>query len=906
MFLSQKEKTISKTVVEASHRFPNWFGERLYKGVHILFGTTPSKFIEKRSEKHLKKILLSQFFLQKRIERALSNKEREVTVRIFSFGSKICIATLFSYKQSSEIFNKHHILSSLDAFIAGVKEIPDSFYSCYLEEQTHLFCYLEVEKLRGKELSTSELKKLQIDLEKQITNSITCHCPTIFWPYNHEESYREIFVLNKEIHTPQDLPQVSLHFKGLTISEVEFLVHIVCPKAYPSIEEILDLIPSSLFHFCADFKMARGYAFSIYLPIIQPNQAINLIMIRKSVITLLQEAIGPFRDFNGGLFTKQEEAFSQIKVKLADRIPSFSLFAEKLFYSLKPIEKQITFESAHAELLFRVFASIMNSKKSFDFQHYENSVLVIKSKERARLEPLVKKAEKLDDVVFALLQLSESYYFVLLDPVKNQTSQLLPETLDPSLFTTSKRSLRLAVQIGLPPSLNPYYLVPDLRCRTIYKFLFEGLTRLNQNHRAVLAGAQSVQRSTNNPVYTFILRPNRWSNGEKVTAFHFERGWKEVLSFADRIDAKPFRYIKNGESILKGEASPDVFGVYARDSKTLEIHLERPDPYFLERLAQPLFFPTYDRRKEPELFNGPFALYTREHDLLVLEKNFYFWNRKEVYFDRVEIRNILKLSQIITLYQEKKIDWIGDPFIIFPLEYQQSLKRIRNQKVCRPFCLYFNTKDPLLEKQTIRQALSLSANIEEIVSTFSLSTSFEPCLPRVNFNPKLAKEYLALSGESHVLCYLTYSPVIGGKKLAALLKKNWEKYLGIKVILIEENWNTLFHSLQKGRYQIAGSYLTPTLKEPLEFLERIAPYSPLNFPQYQNDAYTNLILQARQLSDGNDKEVLLKEAKDILDNDLPFIFLFNKNHTYTHSSSLKGYKMDPCGGVDLSYAYLEK
>ncbi len=516
-FLSQKQKTISKDVLQASKRFPKLFDERLYKGLCVLIGSNSSQFMEERSEKHLKKILLCQFFLQNRIEQALSNKEREISVRIFSVSSRICIAALFSYKQPSEIFNKQHILSSVDMFVAGVKEIPGSFYSRYLQEQTHLFCYLEVQKLRGKELSSQELKKLQVDLQKQITGSITTYCPSVFWPYNHEESYREVFILNKEIYTPQDLPQASIHFQGLTASEVEFLVHMACPKTSLSLDEITHQLPASLhsfFHFCADFKIARGYAFSIYLPITQPNQSINLIMARKSVVALLQEVIGPFRDFNGGLFTKQEEAFSRLKANLADQIPGFYLFAEKLFYSLKPIEGQITLKLSDADLLFRTFSSVMHAKKSFYLQHHEKGVLVIKSKERTQLEPLIKTLKNLNEITFAILQLSEAYYFVLLDPSKKQTSRLWHQALGQSSLMTSKKTLRLALQIGLPPSLNPYYLAPDLRCRTIYKVLFEGLTRLNHKGRAVLAGAQTIHCSADNLVYTFTLRSNRWSDGE--------------------------------------------------------------------------------------------------------------------------------------------------------------------------------------------------------------------------------------------------------------------------------------------------------------------------------------------------------------------------------------------------------
>jgi len=904
---SQKQLALDHDVLQAIKRFPKLFDDRLHKGLYALIGNTYFQFLEERPVVHLKKILLYQFFLQNKLEQISSTnerEEREIFVHVFSASTRICIATGLSYDYQSEIFNKQHILSSIETFIAGIKEIPKSFYKWHAQEHDYLFCYLEVQKLRGKDLSRRELKKLQIDLKKQMLHSVTPYCPSVFWPYNHEESYRQIFILNKEIQGDRDLPQVSIQFKGLTSTEVEFLIHMACPKAFLSLDEIMHRLPPSirsLFHFSSDFKHSQSFAFSIFLPITQPTQSINLIMTRRSIVALLEETIGPFRDFNGGIFIKQEEAFSRLKINLGDHIRSFHFFAEKVFYSLKPIERQITLTSSEANILFTTFSSVIHAKKSFYYQHHEHKLLVIKSKERSQLESLLQSIKKPGEVSSALLQLSETYYFVLMDSSKKHIDRLL-QNLTPPL-TTSKKTLRIAMQLGLPPSLSPYYyyLAPDLRCRTIYKALFEGLTRLNHKGEAELAGARAMHCSDDKLIYTFTLRPNRWSNGEKVTAFHYAQGWKQLFSF-DRISASCFCFLKNGEKIVEGKVPSDHLGVYALNHETLKIHLEYPDPYFLQRLSKPLFFPVYNQRKEPEIFNGPFTLYSRNAHMLVLERNPYFWNRKQVYFNHIEIRHISDLAQIIKRYNAEEIDWVGNPFVYTSKESCGLTEKLKNRKVRRPFLLYFNMQDPLLKKPSIRQALRLSIDYT-LNPHFSDFISHENYVPHLDFNPSLAKRYLKASGEKKITLHLSYSSVVGVEPIINMLKKSWETCLGIQVVLQDSDWNTLCRSLQKEQFQIACCFFTPLSDDPLELLEKMELSHPLNFSQFHHKEYGKLIAQIRKTPDGDQKKLFLKKAESILNKEVPFVSLFNRDYIFTHHPSLTGYNIDSNGGVDFSYAY---
>ena len=122
------------------------------------------------------------------------------------------------------------------------------------------------------------------------------------------------------------------------------------------------------------------------------------------------------------------------------------------------------------------------------------------------------------------------------------------------------KTITLNLQEGDPPSLNPYVGV-DLRSRCLYLHLYEPLMRRGQEGDLELAAAQAVEVDETQTKYTFHIRPHRWSNGESVTAHHFEKAWKYALRPGSHVfRADLFYPIKNAERVKKGELLEEFFG----------------------------------------------------------------------------------------------------------------------------------------------------------------------------------------------------------------------------------------------------------------------------------------------------------------------------------------------------------
>ena len=157
------------------------------------------------------------------------------------------------------------------------------------------------------------------------------------------------------------------------------------------------------------------------------------------------------------------------------------------------------------------------------------------------------------------------------------------------------KSLTINFQEGDLPSLHPHDLLIYLRGIAATKLLFECLTRIDENGKVRLSGAEAVDVSQDRLRYIFTLRANRWSNGEPVTASHYEKAWKAALSPVSLCSRADLLYVvKNGEKAKKGAVSLDSVGVKAVDEKTLVVDLEYPSGFFLDLVSQPICAPLLD------------------------------------------------------------------------------------------------------------------------------------------------------------------------------------------------------------------------------------------------------------------------------------------------------------------------
>lgn len=913
----QKNKILSlleSRIARAEERFPIIFEGYLHKCLQQLIGNTSENFVTARPLNHLSKILATQAILQKQMESSLRNKDsapHPLFLRFFSFSSRICIALCC---HDETLVRRGELAAALQSVLPGIQVIPNSFYFILDPDLPYMFSYIEVQKLRGDALSRNDLKNLEKAFKFQLhfRSPLT---PALFWPYNKEESFKQVRQLVKEIHKSDDLPQLTIQFQEQTPFSLEFLIHLARPKGPMPLRNGFESLPTHLEFFChfeesikSPLQIDMG-AFSLKIPS-KPFEAwdsINLLYARRYVVKSVESIFGPCRDFNGGLFKSQQQHFERIRSHLGNKIPFFDLFAEKLFYALCPVEKRITLSLNDAEVLFKAFSNFITDLGTNADKYGEENVVITKAThftDLPRLEHI--NAETKNRVVYARFYFCGSYFQCVLTHQETSAATFVQSN---SRKKRKAKILRLFMEEGSPPSLNPHHSSGDLRCRVIGKLLFEGLVRLDSKGNPELAGAERIEESPCGTKYNFTLRRHRWSNGESVTAVDYTSSLRSALN-SHLSHPELYYSIKNAKKFKHNILDIEEVGIRALDDNTLQLELERPNPHFLNKLAQPLFFPLFGPMQEPKWFNGPYLIHEQSSNFILLKRNPYYWKEKEHYFEEIEFGWHHEADMIAKLFKEGKIDWIGDPLNTLPpelikgLENESELKQLR---VNRDLLVYFKTTFHPLSSSLIRKALSLSIDrsfiCENIYPHCRPAAPLSPLKEQANFLFEQGLKELGLNRETFPPLSFSFSHQAKREALAMHLQKVWKDVLGITLNLQKMDWNNFRYQMEKRNFEICCTIQYSQEDQDTQSYKRFEGRSSWNFSQWNNQQYKKIISQAINETDKEKQKVLLTDGNKILEDEVPFTSLFQYTHLFASSPELKGYKFDEEGCIDFSSSY---
>lgn len=526
---------------------------------------------------------------------------------------------------------------------------------------------------------------------------------------------------------------------------------------------------------------------------------------------------------------------------------------------------------------------------------------------------------------YVALNLFLSFNILLFSSGCNSDKKKL--THNDSMQSSSKHIVKTNLQGGIA-SLNPHTGL-DVMCRSLQRALFESLTRIGPDGNAQLAAAESVSISSDKKIYTFTLKPMLWSNGEKLTAFDFEKTWKSAVAPVSKcLRSDLFYTISNAEKAKKGLVSLDNVGIRALDEVTFEVSLEHPSPYFLDLIANPLFAALYNIEEEtPTVFNGPFKVGKwKQEEILVLEKNAHYWDEQQVQLDEIHVLLVHDPSTALLMYEKGEIDYLGSPFTLLPVDALQDLSEknvLEEKSAAAVFWMSCNTESFPLNNAKIRKALSYAVNRKEIAlhvmqGEIPSNTFLPPCFSlNENVLPtesnrvvacKLFEEGLAelhLTKEEFPKLKLSHSDITGQKKVAEAVQNQWETVLGIHVELVASDWNTFFSNLAQRNFQVGGCFWYSIFNDPIYFLEFFRDKSyRYNSAQWENPHYTKLLDLANQELDPRIRREHLKQAELLLLDEMPIIPLYVLNQKILKQDWLKDVFISELGHADFKWTHI--
>jgi oligopeptide transport system substrate-binding protein len=346
-------------------------------------------------------------------------------------------------------------------------------------------------------------------------------------------------------------------------------------------------------------------------------------------------------------------------------------------------------------------------------------------------------------------------------------------------------------------------------------------------------------------------------------------------------------------------------GVTVIDDYTLEIRLNNPTPYFLDLLAFYPFAPVNQGCLEkygapdwtlPEniVTNGAFRMVARRiRDRVRLVRSDSYWNRDHVKLNIVDALSIDNRTTAFNLYATGMVDWVTVP----PAEVLRELLRSkpsRNDLNAAPqLTTYFyliNTKRPPLDDKRVRQALSMAIDRKEItqvatgageIPAYSL---VPPSMPGYRqqlskpHDPAAARKLLAEAGYPEGRGFpkieILYNSDQAHQSIAELIRKQWQRELGISASLRNEEWGSYQDSIQQFRFTIARRAWVGDYLDPNTYADMYVTNGENNNTGFSKKEYDQIIADAAKEPDQLTRLEILESAERMLMDEMPIIPLY--------------------------------
>ena len=546
--------------------------------------------------------------------------------------------------------------------------------------------------------------------------------------------------------------------------------------------------------------------------------------------------------------------------------------------------------------------------------------------------------------------------------LKKLCAVVLAATLATSLFIgcgdsssnsgSSSSNQQLVFNLGEDPETMDPTLNNSSGAGTMILNAFEGLMVLDENDQPVEGTAESMEVSEDGLVYTFKIREDaKWSDGEAVTADNFNYSWLRALNKETAAEyAYQLFYIKNAEKFYNGEATAEEVGINVIDEKTLEVTLETPTAYFPQLLA----FTTYVPLREdivsanpegwatnPETYvsNGPFKLVQWDmKDQLVFEKNGNYWDKDSV---KLESLTFKLVTDDTTAYSELKagnFDMVNSvPTNEIEPGIEEGLVHVNPKLGNYYFAINVGKQDTLsedvkevLNNKLVRQALNLAIDRQEIIDNVGKAEqipaySFVPQgITDENGNDFASKEYYDPSdmegniakakellkeagyenGNGIPTIELMYNSEGAHKDICQIIQQNWEE-IGVNVELTNQEWAVFLNTRQQGDYQIARHGWIGDYIDPMTFLDLWVTGGGNNDCGFSNARYDELIAAAKVETDSAKRLEMLREAEDILMDEMPILPIYYYTTVTAANENVKGVRISTLGKISFKYAYKE-
>jgi len=449
--------------------------------------------------------------------------------------------------------------------------------------------------------------------------------------------------------------------------------------------------------------------------------------------------------------------------------------------------------------------------------------------------------------------------------------------------------------------------------------------------------AQSWDVSGND--ITLHLRHDvKWSNGDPVTADDVVYSWLRTISPQLGADyAYQFYGIVGAEAYNSCDPTKDncdalksKVAITAPDKYTVKVTLTGPQPWFLQQLSHTSFIPVNKSAVEKYgdnwtapghiVTDGPFTLKSWAHDSsLTLVKN-------ENYYDASSVKlNTVKLSIITDGSTAEQAFNAGNVDINETGWPPSDTPNIKNTPAYQQFpslgVYYYGFNVKNIPDANQRKAMALAIDRKTIVQHITQTGQ----VPATNFTPNgisgsstingeqflgqtanmsLAQQYMNKVSNPVKDITLIFNNAPGHKEIATAVQSQWQK-LGLNVTLKQQDWPQFLKFLGPPPDASVDAFRMGWIADypdDYNFLSIFQCGGGNNYTNWCNKSYDNLLKQATQTSDQQQRYQLYSQAEQILtgkNGDMPIAPIYWYTFAYQVSPNVHGWNTSPMDTIDL-------
>ncbi len=357
-------------------------------------------------------------------------------------------------------------------------------------------------------------------------------------------------------------------------------------------------------------------------------------------------------------------------------------------------------------------------------------------------------------------------------------------------------------------------------------------------------------------------------------------------------------------------------GIEVMDPLTLRITLENPTPYFLNLMGFYPLFPVNQKCVEtfgspqwakPEniVTNGPFNVeFRRIRDRIRLRKSETYWNRETIRLNVIDALSVDAVTTSLNMYMTNTADWVTEapgPALRILRQQQPPRDDLNPAPFLSTYFYLLNTARKPLGDIRVRRALSLALDREEITSKI-LAAGEVPAFGLVppgitgyesqqtaGYDPDEARRLLAEAGYPEGKGFprldILYNTHEMHQTIAEVIRKQWQRELGISISTRNEEWATYLASQRQMKYNISRRGWVGDYADPNTFLDMFVTDSEQNSTGWSNAEYDRLIAATGKEADPVARMRLFEQAEKILLDELPILPIY----FYTSKNMVKPY-----------------